>query len=134
MPAGSDLRVYLPDGLGRCEDCDLRDALTLHGTARLNKNSGDAMTKGCEACGGGGKQPLVVIVPRAIAEAMLTEKQLFVMERRLGSLDGKRYTLDTIARIMGISRQAAHKLSRKGMKKLHQYVYGKPVRFDDEGG
>lgn len=109
-----DLRLYLRDG-GRCEDCDLRGALADSGNPKVDKWTGTSLTWGCEACGGSGILSQVVVVPAAEAAKILTDKQLFVLERRLGD---HRYSLREIAKSMGISHKAVHKLELAGLKRL----------------
>lgn len=113
-----DLRFYFPTG-GRCEDCDLRNALNEMGSARVDPWTGSRLTFGCEGCGGSGVQSRLCVIPRYQAEALLSEKQLFVLELRLGDSP---YTQRSIARMMGVSQQAVDKLERAGMAKLRGVV------------
>ena len=106
--------IYVPVG-GRCEDCDIRDALNEMGNPRTNKWTGARLTAGCGGCGGSGVKAEVVVVPHLEASRILTDKQLFVLERRLGS---KRYTQRDIARSMGITHRAVQELERRGMATL----------------
>jgi DNA-directed RNA polymerase specialized sigma24 family protein len=102
---------------GRCEDCDLRDALTLSGRPKRHPQLGYDLSHGCRGCGGTGVSSKLVRL-EVHALRLLTPKQRFVLERRLGTLDGRKYTQQEIAEAMGTSQQAVAKLEYWGRKRL----------------
>ena len=59
------------------------------------------------------------------ALSLLTAKQRFVVDRRYGLLaDGRRYTLQEIARVMGVSHQAVSRLEQSALGVLQNFYLG----------
>lgn len=110
------LRVRVSTG-GRCEDCDLRDALTLTGKPRRHPHTGLKLTGACEQCGGTGRGSRTVVLGVSVLR-MLTPKQRFVIERRLGIFDGTVYKQREIAELMGITRQSVSELESNARNRL----------------
>lgn len=54
-----------------------------------------------------------------LAISTLTEKQRFVIEMRFGLRDGYRYTLEDIARLMGIARKNVWALEQRALEMLN---------------
>jgi hypothetical protein len=108
----------------RCEDCDLRNALTPLGTPKFSKVYGFGRAYGCAGCGGTGRQSYKVSVEAGPALELLTEKQRFVMRLRLRLVDDLRYKQREIARMMNTSRQAVAKHEALARKKIQQYIEG----------
>jgi DNA-directed RNA polymerase specialized sigma24 family protein len=111
---GIMLRVPLG---GRCSDCELRNALTLTGRPRIHPELGFNLTAECHSCGGSGIKSAVVRLD-ARALDLLSPKQRFVIERRFGLLDGRRYKQREIAEAMGVDQPAVSYLEKRARARL----------------
>ena len=113
-----ELRLYLPKD-ARCQDCDLRGALREDGTPRIDKWTARKQTSGCMGCGGTGVESELFIIPAGEAKFYLTDKQLFVLERRLGE---RRFSQRQLAEAMGITLRAVQTIERRGITRLRGVV------------
>jgi hypothetical protein len=119
------LRGLKQDGI--CEDCLSRAqesesyVLDLLGNPRRHKQLGYNLSANCEGCGGTGSGTGVWV---DITDALkrLTLKQKFVIERRYGLTDGKKYTQQEIADSLGVSQQAIAKHEKEAKQRLRSLV------------
>ena len=120
MATSGRIAIRVPTG-GRCEDCDLRDALTLAGKPRVHARLGFKLTSGCESCGGSGRASRTIRLDRATLR-ILTPKQKFVIERRLGLVDGTVYSQGQIAEAMGRAQQTVSDLEIRARQRLLEFA------------
>jgi predicted DNA-binding protein YlxM (UPF0122 family) len=111
-------------GEARCEDCDLRNALSPTGTSLFSKRYGYNRSYACLGCGGTGKQSTKVSVDAESALALLTDKQRFVKRLRLGLADHRRWKQQEIADLLGVTRQAVTKHEEKARERIRCYAAG----------
>lgn len=107
----------------RCEDCDLRNALTESGSPKIHPTYGYSMARGCDGCGGTGRASFKVSLELQPALDFLTAKQRFVIERRLGLVGGRRFTLKEIAEAMSVSPQTVSEHESSAKERLRKLAW-----------
>ncbi len=127
---GEEKRIYVSLRMGgRCEDCDLRHALSMEGVPRRHPQYGSSLSAHCDGCHGSGVNSQTLWLNGDAALRRLTLKQRFVVERRLGiGGDRRRYTQRQIAEAMGVSRETVKDIERQAKAKLRAMVELPPKR------
>ncbi len=127
---------------GRCEDCDLRNALDARGFSRphpsdvlplrrssppverqLRRHRRRRLTEGCEGCGGTGRQAtLRARVSVATLAGILTAKQRFVLEHRVWEGRKRPFTQREVAEAMGVSQPMVSKIEAEALDRVAEFV------------